>query len=331
MALASTQPYIPKYGQQSCDSTMKDSVQRPLVSVICDIFNHEKYLRRCFDGFIMQETTFPFEVLVHDDASSDSSQDIINEYTERYPHIFKPVFQSENQYSKGVSIWMNFQIPRVSGKYIAFCEGDDYWTDSKKLQKQFDLLETHPDICMCCHHVEMLDNATGNIRGDYFDCTEGVTGIRDIIRSNYVQTLSVMLRNDERIFASYKKINPHVVGDYCMWFCASLYGNIYKMADTMAVYRLGSGSYSSMSGLRRHLPLLSLLNRMRCYVNDSDAIEEIDSQIARLEEMLASNSFGLAERRITHCLERKGVVRDLHLIGRSILLLFGDIMKWKIG
>ena len=129
MALASTQPYIPKYGQQSCDSTLKDSVQRPLVSVICDIFNHEKYLRRCFDGFIMQETTFPFEVLVHDDASTDSSQDIINEYTERYPHIFKPVFQSENQYSKGVSIWMNFQIPRVSGKYIAFCEGDDYWTD----------------------------------------------------------------------------------------------------------------------------------------------------------------------------------------------------------
>lgn len=128
-----------------------------MVSVSCLVYNHEPYLRQCFDGFVMQQTTFPIEILVHDDASTDHSADIIREYTEKYPDLFKPIFQTENQYSKGVKISMEYQIPRAKGKYIAMCEGDDYWTDPLKLQKQVDFLEGHEDYVLAFHDASMID------------------------------------------------------------------------------------------------------------------------------------------------------------------------------
>ena len=124
-------------------------METPLVSIVCDVYNHEPYLRKCLDGFVMQETTFPFEILIHDDASSDHSSDIIHEYEKRYPALFKPIYQKVNQYSKGVKIWATIQFPRAKGKFIAICEGDDYWTDPLKLQKQVDFLEKNKDIGLC--------------------------------------------------------------------------------------------------------------------------------------------------------------------------------------
>lgn len=101
---------------------------KPLVSICCLTFNHEPYIRECLDGFLMQKTNFPFEVLIHDDASTDHTADIIREYEVQYPNIIKPIYQNENQYSKGVRVTWTFQFPRAKGKYIAMCEGDDYWT-----------------------------------------------------------------------------------------------------------------------------------------------------------------------------------------------------------
>lgn len=119
-------------------------MQEPLVSICCLVYNHEPYLRQCFDGFVMQQTNFPIEVLVHDDASTDNSASIIREYTYKYPDLFKPIYQTENQYSKGVGVTRVYQFPRAKGKYIAMCEGDDYWIDPLKLQKQVDFLENNP-------------------------------------------------------------------------------------------------------------------------------------------------------------------------------------------
>ncbi len=124
-----------------------------MVSVFCATYNHEKYIRKCLDGFIMQKTNFKFEVLVHDDASTDKTADIIREYEEKYPDIIKPIYQTENQYSKGVQIGVTFQYPRAKGKYIAFCEGDDYWCDENKLQRQFDIMESHPECSICVHNI----------------------------------------------------------------------------------------------------------------------------------------------------------------------------------
>lgn len=132
-----------------------DTVQTPMVSVCCLVYNHEPFLRECFEGFVMQKTNFPIEILVHDDASTDRSTDIIREYTANYPDLFKPIYQTENQYSKGVKVSATFQFPRAQGKYIALCEGDDYWTDPYKLQKQVDFLESHPEYVMCSHKYQI--------------------------------------------------------------------------------------------------------------------------------------------------------------------------------
>lgn len=129
-----------------------------MVSVICTVYNHEKYLRKCLDGFVMQKTNFKFEVLIHDDASTDGSADIIREYEKKYPDIIKPIYQTENQYSKGIKVSQTFLYPLISGKYLAFCEGDDYWCDENKLQKQFDVMENHPDCSICVHRVSLLEN-----------------------------------------------------------------------------------------------------------------------------------------------------------------------------
>lgn len=134
-----------------------------MVSICCLVYNHEPYLRQCFEGFVMQKTTFPIEILVHDDASTDYSADIIREYTEKYPHLFKPIYQTENQYSKGVKITMTYQIPRAKGKYIAMCEGDDYWTDPMKLQKQVEFLEGHEEYVLSFHDVKTIDTEGNTI------------------------------------------------------------------------------------------------------------------------------------------------------------------------
>ena len=135
------------------------------VSIICLAYNHEKYLRSALQGFVEQITDFGFEVLVHDDASTDTTADIIREYAEKYPDIIKPTFQTENQLSKRVKILYAFLLPKAQGKYLAFCEGDDFWTDPHKLQKQYDILEEHAECSLCVHRVVCLNkDGTANER-----------------------------------------------------------------------------------------------------------------------------------------------------------------------
>ena len=96
-----------------------------MVSIICTAYNHEKYIRDALDGFVSQKTNFKFEILVNDDASTDRTAEIIREYEMKYPDLMRPVYQTENQYSKGVRISHDILIPRARGKYLAYCEGDD--------------------------------------------------------------------------------------------------------------------------------------------------------------------------------------------------------------
>ena len=123
--------------------------KEPLVSICCITYNHEPYIRDAIEGFLMQKTDFPFEILIHDDASTDGTADIIREYEAKYPDIIKPIYQTENQYSKGIKVSQVYQFPRAKGKYIALCEGDDYWTDPYKLQKQVDFLEANLNCVIC--------------------------------------------------------------------------------------------------------------------------------------------------------------------------------------
>ena len=130
---------------------------KPLVSVACITYNHEKYIEDAIEGFLIQETDFPFEILIHDDASTDNTTNIVREYAEKYPNIIKPIFQTENQYSKGKRIFP-IVTPLCAGDYIAMCEGDDYWTDPKKLEIQVGAMGIHPDCYISFHPVERVFN-----------------------------------------------------------------------------------------------------------------------------------------------------------------------------
>ena len=123
-----------------------ESVNMPMVSICCITYNHENYIKKALDGFLMQKTNFAFEILINDDASTDGTTNIIRSYESKYPDMIKPIYQIENQYSKGIrSIYGFFNFPRAKGKYIAMCEGDDYWIDPNKLQTQVDFLENNED------------------------------------------------------------------------------------------------------------------------------------------------------------------------------------------
>ena len=142
----------------------------PLVSISCITYNHEPYIAQSLDGFLMQKTSFPFEVLIHDDASTDRTADIIREYEKKFPKIIKPIYQKENQYSKGNrSILASFVYPRAKGKYIALCEGDDYWIDENKLQIQVDFLESNPEYGMCYTNFNLVSEKSKNIKQKALD------------------------------------------------------------------------------------------------------------------------------------------------------------------
>jgi glycosyltransferase involved in cell wall biosynthesis len=133
----------------------------PLVSICTITYNHAPFIRQCLDGFLMQKTNFPFEVLIHDDASTDGTEEIIREYEAKYPELIKPLYEKENQYLKGRRGSKIFNFPRARGKYIALCEGDDYWTDPLKLQKQVEFLEANPDYGMVHTDFDIYDVKKG--------------------------------------------------------------------------------------------------------------------------------------------------------------------------
>ena len=127
----------------------------PLVCIRCTTFKQERYIADCLEGFLIQETNFPFEVCIHDDASPDRTADIIREYEAKYPHIIKPLYETENQWSKNDGSFTRIVAGMLTRKYIAMCEGDDYWTDPHKLQTQIDFLESHPDYSLTFHDAEI--------------------------------------------------------------------------------------------------------------------------------------------------------------------------------
>ena len=220
-----------------------------LVSVICTAYNHEKYIKSALDGFVMQKTDFAFEAIVHDDASTDGTADIIREYAEKYPHIIKPILQTENQYSKNISITNGIILPRTQGKYIAFCEGDDFWTDENKLQLQVDFLENNPDYIACVHNTTFHD-CSGKCKDELMVLKNDEHDVlfEDVIwgMRNAYQTSSLVIRK-EYLFNMpdfyYTAVN-YGFGDFprAIWF--TIIGKVKFFPKNMSTYRLMSNPSS---------------------------------------------------------------------------------------
>lgn len=170
----------------------------PLVSICCITYNHAPFIRQCLDGFLMQKTSFPIEILIHDDCSTDGTTEIVKEYAAKYPDLIFPMYETENQYSKPNRQPIDFyNYRRARGKYIAYCEGDDYWTDPLKLQKQVDFMEANPEYSLCVHGIEVHDLLRGRTYRHQYDVPDGIgVDITPAIyfTQHYVQPLSMVFR-----------------------------------------------------------------------------------------------------------------------------------------
>lgn len=224
----------------------------PLVSIRCTVYNHEPFLRQCLDGFVMQQTTFPFEAVVHDDASTDASASIIREYAKKYPDIIKPIYETENQYSKhdGSLARIMDAAMHPASKYIALCEGDDYWTDPLKLQKQVDFFESHPEFALCCSNHQCYQQGSELMGKEavYDWVFKGELADKcffEITHDNYfdhwwIRTLTVMYRRYPYI-DEMKKKGYDVFRDDVYYYNVLTHGKGALLKDVMGVYRRHSG------------------------------------------------------------------------------------------
>lgn len=251
-----------------------------IVSIICTAYNHEKHIRSALDGFVMQKTNFAFEALVHDDASTDATADIIREYAEKYPDIIKPIIQTENQYSKKVLITNDIILPMARGKYLAFCEGDDFWTDANKLQLQIDFMEKNPEYVACAHnttfHYCNEDKADEMmvLRDDEHDIEfeDVIWGLR-----NAYQTSALVVRK-EKFFNMpdfYFTASKYGFGDFprAIWY--TLIGKVRFFPYNMSTYRFMSSptswstsGYTASKLLRQREGIIAMLEDVKKHVND---------------------------------------------------------------
>lgn len=216
--------------------------QPVLVAISCLVYNHEPYLRDCLEGFVMQKSNFRFVAVVHDDVSTDNSTAIIREYAEKYPDIFKTIFETENQYSKhdgSLDRIMNDAIAATGAKYIAMCEGDDYWTDPYKLQKQVDFLESHLDFSMCFHTAKIKNetDVVATASCDNIETKEYFS--KDIFPGWVIPTASVVYRR--KMIEKYpplKHIEWQKYGDIVLFLKCTHTGRVWGMCDPMSVYRM---------------------------------------------------------------------------------------------
>lgn len=220
---------------------MSEDSRPIMVSIQCLVYNHEPYIRQCLDGFVAQKTNFRFEAIVHDDASTDGSAGIIKEYAEKYPDIIKPVLESENQYKKHDGSLRKIVMEHLKGKYIALCEGDDYWIDPMKLQKQVNYMEAHPECTMTCNRTKLFSEQQQKYIGEnYCSDEDGYLSTKEIILRGglYISTCSILYRESilEKGYPEYCK-QCHV-GDYPLQIYAAMKGKVYYFNDIMSVYRV---------------------------------------------------------------------------------------------
>lgn len=215
-----------------------------LLTVACITYNHEKFIRQALEGFVNQKTNFKFEVIIHDDASTDKTADIIREYQQKYPEIIKPIFQTENQYAQGKPILLKHIYPFIKTKYVALCEGDDYWTDPNKLQKQVDFLETHSDYSICFHPVKLIYEDNPN-KTNFYPSKKVLNSeltFEKLLSQNFIQTNSVVYRW-RFVKENINDVWPLgiIPGDWFLHLCHAKVGKIGALKEVMSVYRKHSG------------------------------------------------------------------------------------------
>lgn len=284
--------------------------EKPFVFVRCMTFNHEAYIKDALNGFVMQQTTFPFVVAIINDASTDKTKSVINEFVENNciynpeidlrieeygtvldvtvkdnPHcIFHIVHLNENHYGKKSKL-PYFAKYENAAKYVAMCEGDDYWTDPLKLQKQVDFMEANPEYSLCFHKVKTLIQNTGELKNEFVvrDMPDE-SSVEDLAAGNYIHTPSVMLRYDKQVQKKIFSLGSCMPSDYVWWMLYAEKGKIFKFDEPMAVYRYGSGIWSTDESVRPDLEMLMTLNKLWVAIDNDEVRKVLQEQILKQKQ-----------------------------------------------
>ena len=328
----------------------------PLVSICCITFNHERFIGQALEGFLMQETTFPVEIIVHDDASTDRNADIIRDYQQRYPHVVEPIYQTENQYSKGTHPLIQAVFARARGRYIALCEGDDYWTSAEKLARQVAFLQGHPSHSLCWTRFETLDDATGlremDKNSQYFEPERGCSfGFTEFVEGWHIGTQTLMFRHEAMNTAQFSnRVHRDIflISDLLTW------GPGYCLGEVMAVYRAHAGgvhssksrperlaiasriykqialSYPANAMLQRKYELIALdqaeiLRRQGDAIGVMAAIEDVMTKDGLTNQFVSEHVLSYLQHQLEVCSAAERELRNLHAswslrIGRAITL-----------
>lgn len=231
----------------------ENNLEPIMVSIICLTYNQSKYIRDCLEGFVRQKTNFRFEAIVHDDASMDETPSVIRDYAQKFPDIIKPIIEEENQYSKHDGSLQRIINNELRGKYVALCEGDDYWIDPLKLQKQVDFLENNPEYGMCYTDFDIKNEVTGIYEHSLFKNEKSRYPSNYnlgewIIKAGYVAPMTWVLKRE-------LWLNLPIIGSpdgTYVRFASYLHDtHVYCLPDVTAVYRILGESASHTSNLKQ--------------------------------------------------------------------------------
>lgn len=257
----------------------------PLVTVRCITYNQVNFIRDCLEGFVSQKTSFPFEVVIHDDASTDGTKEVIEEYASKYPEIIKPLYEKENQWSKHNGIIAKLLQDNSKGKYIAYCEGDDYWTNCLHLESMVSFLEQHDEVGMCysqCRYYyekeRKFDKRPWGGRGESFE---------ELIKENCIPTLSVVYRrNLDQKYLEYRDncqgSSLWTMGDYPRWLWFSANSKVCFFNTVDGIYRVLPESASHSTDISKRVKFIQSYCTIRSKFCDDFANKKQKSRLKNL-------------------------------------------------
>lgn len=259
------------------------------VSVCMISYNHESFIRDAIEGVLMQKTNFCFELVIGEDCSIDNTRKICESYQIRYPDIIK-LLPSDNN----LGVMPNFirTLNACKGEFIAFCEGDDYWTDPYKLQKQVDVLESNMDYSICFHNTE--ERVIGNSFEPSFlynsSTQKEISTIYDLAYRNFIPTCSVVYRNN--LFDKYPEwFNEISIGDWPLHIMNAQFGKIYYIPHIMGVHRIHSGGVWSSQAQSKSISLIiDVYDKLINWTNDKLLIYHLEIGKANLKKQLLAQT-----------------------------------------
>lgn len=288
-------------------STWSSANNAPLLSICCIAYNHEKYIEDALTGFLIQETDFPIEILIHDDASTDNTANIIRDYEARYPNIIKPIYQTENQFSLGRRMNAEFNFTRALGDYLAICEGDDYWVDIRKLQKQVGYLVANPSYVLTFTDAITFNNE-GVLDTDFGGAKRDLSA-EDLLVGTPIKTLTTCFRNVFKGKIWPPELKKAYYGDLTIWSLLGDYGSGKYMDDiSPSMYRVhDEGIHSSTSEKTRYRNYLQTLLCLYSYRN-----MQADQRAARL----------IARKMVRHLVKELSLIDLVKIFIRKIIVSF---------